>query len=69
MCGPASGSECQRVGESENTQANSPTTGSKRAKKEETEQLGMRGPAPGSGCQREGASEQTHANSPATGSK
>ena len=66
---PASGSGCQRVGESKQTQANSPLTGSKRARKEESGRPYVCRPASDSGCQRVDESEQRKANSSATGSK
>lgn len=69
MCRPAAGSGCQRVDESEQTQANAPVTGSKRARKEESGRPDVCGPAAGSGCQTVDDSEQTQASAPATGSK
>ena len=66
---PASGSGCQRVGESKQTQVNSPPTGSKRVRKEENGRPYMFRHASDSGCQIVDESKQTQVNSPPTGSK
>ena len=69
MYEPASGSGCQRVNETEQTQANAATTGSKRARKEESGRPYVCGPAVGMVYQIGDESEQTQANAPAIGSK
>ena len=69
MSVPVSGSGRHVDGASEQTHANSPVAGSKRARREEREQRGVSVPVSGSERHVDGASKQTHANSPVAGSK
>ena len=69
MFRPASDSGCQRVDESGQRKANSPATGSKRARKEERGRPYVGRTGSDSGCQIVDESEQTQVNSPPTGSK